>query len=78
MTAQQLLKHLEDYRTGLHDIDTVDIPSFMQTFWAEAEGVPQYITIMESAQKKYVRNPLPVTDAVMQAITFRAIITPGE
>ena len=50
----------------------------MQTFWTKAEGVPQYINRMEAAQKKSVRTPLPVTDAVMQAIAFRAILTSGE
>ena len=41
MTAQQLLEHLKDHCTGLHAVDEVDIPSVMQTFWTEAEGVPQ-------------------------------------
>ena len=50
----------------------------MQTFWTEAGGVPQYINIIESAQNKSVCTPLPVTDAVMQAITFRAILASGE
>ena len=49
----------------------------MQTFWTEAEGVPQYMNIMEAAQKKYVRTPLPVTDAVMQVIAFMAILASG-
>ena len=49
----------------------------MQTFWTEAEGVPQYINRIEAAQKKYVRTPLPVTDVVMQEIAFRAILTSG-
>ena len=41
VTVQQLLGHLEDPCTGLHAIDAVDIPSVMQTFWTEVEGVPQ-------------------------------------
>ena len=57
VTAQQLLKHLEDHCTGLHEIDSTGIPSVMQTFWTESEGVPQYINRMEAAQKKSVRTP---------------------
>ena len=49
VTAQQLLENLEDHCTGLHAIDAVDIPSVMHKFWTEAEGVPQYINIMEAA-----------------------------
>ena len=49
----------------------------MQTFWTEAEGVPQYINRIEAAQQKSVRTPLPVTDAVMQAIAFRDILASG-
>ena len=33
---------------------------------------------MEAAHKKSVRTPLPVTDAVMQSIAFRAILASGE
>ena len=33
---------------------------------------------MEDAQKKSVHTPIPVTDAVMQAIAFRAILVSGE
>ena len=50
----------------------------MQTFWTEAEYVPQHINIMEAAQKKFVRTPLPVNDAFIQAINFRSILASGE
>ena len=50
----------------------------MQTFWTEAEGVPQYINRMEATQKKHVRTLLPVNDVVMQVIAFRAILESGE
>ena len=40
--------------------------------------MPQYIKRMEASQNKYVRTPLPVTDAVMQAIAFRSILASGE
>ena len=50
----------------------------MQTFWTEAEYVPQHINIMEAAQKKFVRTPLPVTNVVMQSIAFRSILVSGE
>ena len=33
---------------------------------------------MEAAQNKSVRNPLPVTDAFMQTIAFRAILASWE
>ena len=50
----------------------------MQMFLTEAEGVTYYINKMEAAQMKSVRTPLPVTDSVMQAIAFRAILASGE
>ena len=40
--------------------------------------MPQYINIMEAAHKKSARTPLPVTNAVMQAIAFRANLASGE
>ena len=56
----------------------MDIPSVVQTFWTEDEDVPQYINRMEAAQKKSVRTTLPVTDASVQVISFRAILVSGE
>ena len=78
VTAQQLLEQLKDHCTGIHDIDAVDAPSVMQMFCTKAEGVPQYTNIMEVAQKKSVRNPLPVTEAAIQVIAFRSILASGE
>ena len=40
--------------------------------------MPQYINRMEAPKKKSVCTPLPVTDAVMQAIAFRAILASVE
>ena len=38
----------------------------------------QYINRMETSHNKSVRNPHPVTNAVMQVIAFRAIFASGE
>ena len=78
VTAQQFLEHLEEHCTGLHVIDSVDIPSVNQTFWEKAEGVTQYINRTEAAQKKSVGTPLPVTGAVIQEIAFTDILASGE
>ena len=56
----------------------MDIPSVVQTFWTEDEGVPQYINRMEAAQNKSVLTLLPVNDVFMQTIAFRAFLTSVE
>ena len=78
VTAKQLLDHLEANCTGLHTIDAVELPSQMKGFYADAEGIPQYIIAMEEAQKKAQRAQLPISDAVLLAIANRAMIASND
>ena len=49
VSALQLLEHLTKLCAGLHAVDAVDIPTLMQTLFANAESIPQFMNTMEAA-----------------------------
>ena len=54
-TALKLLDHLTEFCAGLHTVDVVDIPQIMKSLYKDSEGVPQFINVMEAAQRKSQR-----------------------
>lgn len=51
VTARELLKHLQSTCTGLHALDVLTLQNEMQKYHVEVEGVPEYINMLEDAQK---------------------------
>ena len=45
----QLLDHLTENCSSIHEIDAVDIPYIMRSFYKVSEGIPQFIKMMEAA-----------------------------
>ena len=50
MTDLKLSTHLISNRGGLHETDVVTIQASMMKFYDTAEGIPQYINMLEEAQ----------------------------
>ena len=44
------MQHLRSRCHGLSSIELIDIPNKIRTFYADSEGIPQYINLMEEAQ----------------------------
>ena len=49
-TALKLLDLLTELCLVIHTVDAVDIPQVMKILFSNAEGIPQYINMMEAAQ----------------------------
>ena len=64
VTDLKLLDHITDFCSGLHTVDAVDIPQVMKNLFGDAEGIPQYINVMEAAQK----NPSGQNSSFMTSI----------
>ena len=62
VTALKILEHITEFCSDLHTVDAVDIPQVMKTLFSNAEGIPQYINVMEAAQRKSKRAKLVITD----------------
>ena len=56
----------------------MEIPQVMKTFFRDAEGIPQYINVMESVQQKYKRAKLVITDDYMHAVALKLLLQSGE
>ena len=60
--ALKLLDHLNEFCLGLHTVNAVNIPQLMKTLFANGDRIPQFINVMEAAQKNSKRAKLPIQD----------------
>lgn len=74
VTAKQLMDHLDANCGGLHPVDLINLPTEMMTFYATAEGIPEYINKLEDAQRKLARANLPMQDVQLLAIASTAVL----
>lgn len=74
VTAKQLLDHLNDNCGGLHPSELVNLPTDMISYYAQADGIPKYINMMEEAQRKLARASLPMSDDQLLAIASTAVL----
>jgi hypothetical protein len=74
VTAKQLLDHLDANCGGLHPSELVNLPTEMLGYYAEADGIPEYINMLEEAQRKLARANLPMSDDQLLAIASTAIL----
>ena len=59
-------------------MDAVDIPQVMKTLFINAEGIPQYINVMEAVQRKSKCAKLVITDEYMHDVTLKSLLQSGE
>ena len=74
VTAQQLLELLDANCGGLHPSELVNLPTEMMSYYADAEGIPEYINMLEDAQRKLARANLPMSDDQLLAIASTAVL----
>lgn len=72
--AKKVLQHLQGTCTGLHALDVLALQNEMQQYHLEAEGIPEYINLLEDAQKKATRAGNPITDATVVIIATNAML----
>ena len=74
VTAVQLLDHLDANCGGLHPSELVNLPTEMMGYYALADGIPEYINMLEEAQRKLARANLPMSDDQLLAIASTAVL----
>jgi len=74
VTAKQLMDHLTTNCGGLHPSELISLPTEMISYYTEAEGIPEYINMMEDAQRKLARANLPMSDDQLVAIASTAVL----
>ena len=72
--AKQLLDHLDANCGGLHPSELVSLPTEMLNYYAEADGIPEYINKHEEAQRKLAHTNLPMSDDQLLAIASTSVL----
>ncbi len=71
---------LDSNSRGLHANDMITLRTNMHGCYAQVDGIPQYIIMLEEAQKKAKRAIMPIADIelVMMALVAAARLTIGK
>ena len=67
VTAYDLLQHLIANSGGLHQNDLINLSTEMLHYYAESEGIPEFILKLEEAREKLARGSLLMSDAILLA-----------
>jgi hypothetical protein len=74
VTALALLNHLRDRSGGLHALDMVSLSIQMNQYYEGTPIIPEYIQLLEDAQRKAARASLPVTDQSLVMLASTALL----
>ncbi len=74
VTACNIMSLLELNSGGLHAIDMMGLRTNMQLYYSQANGVPQFINMMEDAQKKAKRAGMPIADVKLVMMALAAVL----
>jgi hypothetical protein len=73
--ALKIMAFLDAKSGGLHAVDMITLCTNMHGYYAQADGIPQYIIMLEEAQKKAKRVGMPIADIKLIMMASAAILT---
>ncbi len=59
---------------GLHAVDMISLCTNMYQYYMQADGIPQYIIMLEDAQKKAQRAGMPIADMELVMMASTAVL----
>jgi hypothetical protein len=74
VTALEIMAHLDANSGGLHAIDMISLRSNMTQYYIQADGIPQFIVMMEDSQKKAKQAGMPIADVKLVMMALAAIL----
>ncbi len=74
VTALDIISFLDTNSGGLHAIDMISLRTNMHQYYTLAEGMPQYIIMLEDAQKKAKRAGMPIADIELVMMASAAVL----
>jgi hypothetical protein len=72
--ALEIMAHLNANSRGLHAIDMMSLRLNMTQYYAQADGIPQFIVMMEDAQKKAKRAGMPIADVELATMALAIVL----
>ncbi len=74
VTAIEIMALLDANSGGLHAIDMISLRTKMTQYYVQADGIPQFIVMMEDAQKKAKRAGMPIADVELVMMASAAVL----
>jgi hypothetical protein len=74
VTALEIMAHLDANSEGLHAINMISLCLNMIQYYVQADGIPQFIVMMEDAQKKGKRAGMPIADVELVMMASAAVL----
>jgi len=74
VTAIEIMALLNANSGGLHAVDMISLHTNMMQYYAQVDGIPQFIVMMEDAQKKAKRVGMPITDVKLVMMASVAVL----
>ena len=74
VTALEIISFLDANSGGLHAIDMISLRTNMHQYYVQADGIPQYIIMLENAQKKANRAGMPIADIELVMMASAAVL----
>ena len=74
VTALEIITYLDANSGGLHAIDMISLRTNMHQYYVQADGIPQYIIMLEDAQKKAKRAGMPIADIELVMMASAAVL----
>ena len=75
VTALKIMRFLDLNSGGLHAVDMLLLHTKMHQYYSQADSIPQYIIILEDAQKKAKRAGMPIADVELAMMASAAVLT---
>jgi hypothetical protein len=75
VTALEIISFLNANSGGLHAVDMISLRTNMHQYYVQADGIPQYINMLEDAQKKAKRAGMPIADIELVMMASAAVLT---
>ena len=74
VTALEIMTFLDLNSGGLHAVDMLSLRTNMHQYYTQADGIPQYIIMLEDAQKKAKRAGMPIADVELVMMASAAVL----
>jgi hypothetical protein len=74
VTALEIISFLDASSEGLHAIAMISLRTNMHQYYVQADGIPQYIIMLEDAQKKAKRAGMPIADVELVMMASAAVL----
>jgi hypothetical protein len=72
--AREIIAFLNANSRGLHAINMISLHTNMHNYYTQADGIPQFINMLEDAQKKAVRAGMPIAGVKLVMMASAAIL----